>query len=154
MLIRIDCTFSWTFADFRISVVDEHYECFNCVFDNLHIEISLVDGLYVIFNRYESWRTSEPMSLLMCMHLLFQIQQRPRSAPPQSSLWQDLPWSSTPPSFLGGSPFNMSMSEYPNVGSQQSQNSQLNTPPTFPPLPTAPAAAGSASQMAVAGSAN
>ena len=48
----------------------------------------------------------------------------------------------------------MSMSEYPNVGSQQSQNSQLNTPPTFPQQPTAPAAAGSASQMAVAGSAN
>ena len=47
MLIRIDCTFSWTFADFRISVVDERYECFNCVFDNLQIEISLVDALYV-----------------------------------------------------------------------------------------------------------
>ena len=99
-------------------------------------------------------RTNEPMSLLMCIHLLFQIQQRPRSAPPQSSLWQDQPWSSTPPSFLGGSPFNMSMSEYLNVGSQQSQNSQLNTPPTFPQQSTAPAATGSASQMAVAGSAN
>ena len=55
MLIRIDCTFSWTFAGFRISVVDERYEYFNCVFDNLQFEISLVDGLYVIFNRYESW---------------------------------------------------------------------------------------------------
>ena len=88
------------------------------------------------------------------MHLLFQIQQKPRSAPPQSSLWQDQPWSSTPPSFLGGSQFSMSMSEYPNVGSQQSQNSQLNTPPTFPPRLNAPAAAGSASQMPVAGSAN
>ena len=43
------------------------------------------------------------------------------------------------------------MSEYLNVGSQQSQNSQLNTPP-FPQRSTAPAAAGSASQLA-AGSA-
>ena len=41
----------------------------------------------------------------------------------------------------------MSMSEYLNVGSQQSQNSQLNTPP-FPQRSTAPAAAGSASQLA------
>ena len=48
----------------------------------------------------------------------------------------------------------MSLSEYLKVGSQQSQNSQLNTPPTFPQRSTAPAAAGSASQMAVAGSAN
>ena len=47
----------------------------------------------------------------------------------------------------------MSMSEYMNVGSQQSQNSQLNTPPTFQQRPTAPAAAGSVAQMAVAGSA-
>ena len=46
------------------------------------------------------------------------------------------------------------MSEYLNVGSQQSQNSQLNTPPTFPQQSTAPAATGSASQMAVDGSAN
>ena len=43
----------------------------------------------------------------------------------------------------------MSMSEYLNVGSQQSQNSQLNTPP-FPQRSTAPAAAGSASQLAAA----
>ena len=40
------------------------------------------------------------------------------------------------------------------MGSQQSQNFQLNTPPTFPQRSTAPAAAGSASQMVVAGSAN
>ena len=40
----------------------------------------------------------------------------------------------------------MSMSEYLNVGSQQSQNSQLNTPP-FPQRSTATAAAGSASQL-------
>ena len=46
------------------------------------------------------------------------------------------------------------MTKYMNVGSQQSQNSQLNTPPTFPQRSTAPAAAGSASQMVVAGSAN
>ena len=46
------------------------------------------------------------------------------------------------------------MSEYLNVGSQQSQNSQLNTPLTFPQLSTAPAAASSASQMVVDGSAN
>ena len=77
MLIRIDCTFSWTFAELIISVVDERYECFNCVLDKLQIEISLVDELYV--------------SLLMCIHVLFQIQQRPRCAPPQSSLWQDQP---------------------------------------------------------------
>ena len=96
-------------------------------------------------------RTTES---IMCVHLLFQIQQRPRSAPPQSSLWPDQPWSSTPPSFLGGSPFNNSMSEYQNVGSQQSQNSQLNTPPTFPQRSAAHAAAGSDSQMAVDGSAN
>ena len=48
----------------------------------------------------------------------------------------------------------MSMSEYLNVGSQQSQNSQLNAPPTFPQRSTATAAAGSASQMVLAGSAN
>ena len=39
------------------------------------------------------------------------------------------------------------MSEYLDVGSQQSQNSQLNTPP-FPQCSTAPATAGSASQLA------
>ena len=43
----------------------------------------------------------------------------------------------------------MSMTEYLNVGSQQSQNSQLNTPP-FPQRSTATAAAGSASQLAAA----
>ena len=122
-----------------ITSLDEHYEYLNCVFDTLQIGSSFVDGLYV--------------SLLKCVHVLFQIQQRPRSAPPQSSLWADPTWSSTPPSFLGGSPYNMSMSEYLNVGSQQSQNSQLNTPPfPHPQRPTAPAAAGSASQLA-AGSA-
>ena len=117
MLIRIDCTCSWTFADMIITFVEERYEYFNCVFDKLQIESSLVDGLYV--------------SLLMCAHVLLQIQQRLRSVPPQSSLWPDQPWSSTPPSFPGGSPFNMSMLEYLNVCSQQSQNSQLNTSP-FP----------------------
>ena len=131
MLISIDCTCSWTFADMITTFVDERYKYFNCVFDKLQIASTLVDGLYV--------------SLLMCVHVLFQIQQRLRSAPPQSSLWPDQPWSS--PSFLGGSPYNMSMSEYLNVGSQQSQNSQLNTPP-FPQRSTAPAAAGSASQLA------
>ena len=89
--------------------------------------------------------------LLMCVHVLFQIQQRPKSAPPQSSVWPDQPWSSTPPSFLGGSPYNISMSEYLNVGSQQSQNSQLNTPPC-PLRSSAPAAAGSASQLPTASS--
>ena len=107
MLIRLDCTCSWTFANMIITFVDERYEYFNCVSDKLQIASTLVDRLYV--------------SLLMCVHVLFQIQQRPRSAPPQSSLWPDQPWSS--PSFLGGSPYNMSMSEYLNVGSQQSQNS-------------------------------
>ena len=43
------------------------------------------------------------------------------------------------------------MSEYLNVGSQQSQNSQLNlNSPPFPQRSTAPAAAGSASQLAAA----
>ena len=45
----------------------------------------------------------------------------------------------------------MSLSEYVNVGSQQSQNSQLNTPP-FPQCSTATAAAGSASQLVAASS--
>ena len=116
-----------------ITSVDERYEYFNCVFDKLQIGSSFGDGLDV--------------SLLKCVHVLFQIQQRPRSAPPQSSPWADPTWSSTPPSFLGGSPYNMSMSEYLNVGSQQSQNSQLNTPP-FPQCSSAPAVAGSASQLA------
>ena len=40
----------------------------------------------------------------------------------------------------------MPMTEYLNVGSQHSQNVQLNTPP-FPPRSTATAAAGSASQL-------
>ena len=91
---------------------------------------------------------------IMCVHLMFQIQQRPRSAPPQSSVWPDQPWSSIPPSFLGVSPFNMSMFEYMNVGSQQSQNSQLNTPPTFQQRSTASAAAGSTAQLPVAESAH
>ena len=73
------------------------------------------------------------------------MQQRHKSAPTQTSAWGDPTWSST--SFLGGSPYNVSMSEYLNVGSQQSQNSQLNTPP-FPQRSNAPAAAGSASQLA------
>ena len=119
-----------------IASVDERYKYFNCVFDKLQIGSSFVHGLYYV-------------SLLKCVHVLFQIQQRPRSVPAQSSLWPDQAWSSTSPSFLGGSPYNMSMSEYLNVGSQQSQNSQLNTPP-FPQRSTATAAARSASQLAAA----
>ena len=43
----------------------------------------------------------------------------------------------------------MPMTEYLNVGSQQSHNVQLNTPP-FPQRSTATAAAGSASQLPAA----
>ena len=46
------------------------------------------------------------------------------------------------------------MSEYMNVGSHQSQSSQLNTPPTFTQWSTAPAAAGSAAQLPMAESAH
>ena len=73
---------------------------------------------------------------------VLQIQQRPRSVPP-SSVWPDqasLPWSSSPSSFMAGSPFNMS--EYLQCGSQQSQtviNSTLlqticNNPLSLQPL--------------------
>ena len=71
------------------------------------------------------------------------MQQRQKSAPTQTSPWGDPNWSHIVP---GGSPYSLSMSEYPNVGSQQSQSSQLNTPP-FPPRSSASAAAGSASQL-------
>ena len=72
----------------------------------------------------------------MCVHVLFQIQQRPKSAPPQSSVWPDQPWSSTPPSFLGGSPYNISMSELV-VRRATIRNSTL-LPVLYDPVPLLP----------------
>ena len=116
MLIRIDCTFSWTFCTLELVLLTNIMNVLIVCLTICRLKLVWLMHFIKYSTGMNPGRTNETINVRTS---LVSDPTKTKVCAPKSSLWPDQPWSSTPPSFLGGNPFNMSMSEYLNVGSQQ-----------------------------------